>query len=92
MVRWEGVADRETINLDSLGLDLARLAVLVAFVHDDVAHDGLKLMLGISVAEILKGLLQPCWRRWLGLVSSHACLLCIITYCLRLRWRWPWRV
>ena len=50
VVRWERVADRETISLDSLGLDLARLAVHVAFIHDNVAHDGLELVLGISVA------------------------------------------
>lgn len=59
MVRWEGVTPRETINLDSLRLDLARLAVFVTFIHNDVAHDGLKLVLGILVAEILQGLLQP---------------------------------
>ena len=90
MVRWEGVAARETISLDSLGLGLARVAIHMAFIHDNVAHEGLEFVLGIPVAEVLQGLLQPCWRGWLGLVSSHAFLLCRNTYCWR--WLWPCRV
>lgn len=55
----QGVALGETVDLDSLGLDLARFAVLVGFVHDDVAHDGLELVVRVAVAEILEGLLHP---------------------------------
>ena len=65
-----------TFKFDSFRLDLASLAVLVGFIHDDVAHGGFELVVWVAVAKVLKGLLQPCWRGRLETISMSS--LCLI--------------
>jgi hypothetical protein len=61
---------RKSFLLDSLGLDLASLTVLVRFVHDHVTHERLEQVVRITIAKFLEGLCKPCWNGRLHCVSQ----------------------
>lgn len=44
---------RKSVLLDSLGLDLASLTVLVRFIHDHVTHERLEHMVRITIPKFL---------------------------------------
>ena len=60
---------RKSVLLDSLGLDLASLTVLVRFIHDHVTHERLEHVVRITIAKFLQGLCKPCWNGRLHYVS-----------------------
>lgn len=57
MACWKRVASGKAIELDSLGFNLAGLAVLMSFVHNNVTHGRFEFVVRVAVAEVLEGLL-----------------------------------